>query len=216
MNVYIDPMERIYYFVGSAECKGCKQLIESNLILHIKWRQKKQSSKETYCWGCAEKIQDNELVTENYTCIITEEISSDFVPIFFLPPSLINKNDFGVFNITEIMKGSEAEIIDRTRYAGRTDQHAALEEVKKNKLILEKRDLELGDSSFVIRDQDLEAEQEFRKKISKGDTRKALDEMDGYQRSRKQIKVDFESFFDQLKNSVPAIEYEEKKQLERD
>ncbi len=143
----------VYFYVASGDlplCPACQKEIDKNLVYHTVWN-KKEDDVRTYHVSCFKKIHPRGYVDEFKTCVVVNEIPEDSLPIFERRPSLINKNGLNTFNVSEITKGSEAQIIDRTRIANDPHQSKMLD-FEQNLVEFEKREEELGDSLFIVND----------------------------------------------------------------
>ncbi len=193
-NLLIDKKENIFYYFAKETpiCNSCKNECFDTLILHQTWDRKRGNHKEhTYCINCMDKIRkygEDELKT----CVITYTMMEHLDLIIKQPAQLVGSSSTWDSNV--IYKG-EGEIVDNTKYAGRIDTNAT-QKIEHNKKLLEQRDKELGDNAYGF----IAKEQE---KVLKGIPRTPYKD-----------ELDIDSFFDNIKNSVPAIEQKEKKLLE--
>ena len=208
-NLYFSKKTGNRYYLGEAYCNRCKELIENNLFLNFHWSRKNKPIFETYCFNCLKDMKDHgREVKEQNSYVVVESFDSlpeDSYPIYPSPPTLISPRNFNVFEAAFV--NSEAEIIDNTRLAGRSDPAAAVE-FKKNKEMLEKKDEELGKSAFLLndiaRDQELT---ERDKKFGRNKYKKT------YREELPKDNFDVDKHLEGVKDSTPLIDEEDKKLL---
>lgn len=146
INIYFEPSEKQMYAEGFYICQQCRTEITEQMFFKCYWGKK--SRIETYCIKCFDKFNDHYSVVDECYPVILDIIPETAIPILLQPPQLANKNGFTIFEVGNILKNSEAQIIDHTRLAGRIDRNAMLE-VQKNKELLDNRNIELNSKPDV-------------------------------------------------------------------
>lgn len=141
IDIWFDPKTKKCYAQKEFKCETCSEIIKDIIIYNVTWHKK--TNIDTYCFGCFDKIKERiSVVEETYTCILMEKVPDSAVPIYLQPPTLTNRKFMTVFQVGEIMKNSDAEIIDNTRLAGRKDVQGELD-YNENKRLLNQRNKEL-------------------------------------------------------------------------
>lgn len=168
-NLFFNEKEKIYFYVNynnAVVCNICKKKITSSLVYHLIW-MRKRSYARIYHINCLGNVHVMGFVDEFKTCVLVKDIPNDSLPVFERRPSFVNKSELNTFQVSEIVKNSEAEIKDRTRIAKNKSQ-SIMPEFERNLLSFKKREEELGNSFFIcrdiVRDKQLQLEYESREK----------------------------------------------------
>ncbi|HIG92783.1 TPA: hypothetical protein HA234_01135 [Candidatus Woesearchaeota archaeon] len=152
-KLFYSEKNEVYFYVTEGKfslCKVCLKEIDKNLVYHTVWT-KKNAEIRTYHVRCFEKIHNRGYIDEFKTCVVIDTIPEDSLPVFERRPALTNKNDLSTFNVSEITKNSEAQIIDRTKISKDPNQSKTID-FERNVLTYRKREEELGDSIFITYD----------------------------------------------------------------
>ena len=168
---------------------------------------KRASSVRLYHLNCLEKVHVFGFVDEFKTCALVNEIPKDSLPVFERRPSFVNKNELNTFQVSDILKNSQAEIKDRTRISKDPNQ-SIMPEYNQHYLLLQKKDEELGNSFFIskdiIKDKQLQIETSNE---DKDDTNKVIEEI---------INKDKQKKKKELSENKPKRELVYKEELDKD
>lgn len=152
-RIFFSEKEGVYYYVtygDSPSCDVCNEEINRVLVYQTIWMKKSEDVK-THHVRCFKKIQHRGHVDEFKNCVVIEDVPEDVLPIFERRPTLTNRSGYNVSEVSKILKGSEAEIKDRTRISKDPSQYQTIG-YEKNLISFKKRDEELGPSIFLLND----------------------------------------------------------------
>lgn len=168
-RIFFSKKNNIYYYVTYGEfpnCNICHKEISRTLVYHTSWRKNSEEIR-TYHIGCYQKISSRGLVDEFKTCAVIEQMPEEAHPVFERTPVLANANGASTFEVSKILKGSEAEVKDKTRVSKNQKQYLD-PYYEKNQKMFKKKEEELGHSIFLLqdlrRDELLQIEHEKKKK----------------------------------------------------
>lgn len=155
-KLFYDQKKEVYYYVYGEEiptCNSCGKDLEDNCFYFTDWKYKPRKVKDVkknhlVCSNCTNKPELSGYIQEKKHCLVVSQLPLKLMKQLILvpdnPPSLAqSKGNISVFQVEEIMKGSEAEIIDNTRLAGKQD-YQGIEDYEKAQLQFQKREEELS------------------------------------------------------------------------
>ncbi len=152
-KLFFSKKENIYYYVTYGElpaCEICHEEIDRILVYHTSWRKRSEELR-MYHIKCYHKIIPRGFIDEFKTCVVVDEMPEDIHPVFERRPVLANSTGSSTFDVFKLVKGSEAEIKDRTKFARDHDQ-CFFPHYKKNLKMFEQKEEELGPSCFILKD----------------------------------------------------------------
>lgn len=152
-KLFFSKKENIYYYITYGElpaCDICHEEIDRILVYHTSWRKRSEEIR-AYHIRCYHKIIPRGFIDEFKTCVVVDEMPEDIHPVFERKPVLANSAGSSTFEVFKLLKGSEAEIKDRTKFARDPDQ-CFFPDYKKNLKMFEQKEEELGPSRFILKD----------------------------------------------------------------
>lgn len=152
-KLFFSKKENVYYYVTYGElpsCEICHKEIDRILVYHTSWRKRSEEIR-TYHIKCYHKIIPRGSIDEFKTCVVVDEMPEDIHPVFERRPVLANSGGSSTFEVFKLVKGSEAEIKDRTKFA-RDHGQWSFPCYKKNLKMFEQKEEELGFSGFILKD----------------------------------------------------------------
>ena len=152
-RIFFSKKENVYYYVTYGEfpnCNACHKEVNRTLVYHTSWR-KSGDEVRMYHIGCYQKISLRGVIDEFKTCVVTDKMPEEAHPVFERSPSLANSSGASTFEVSKILKGSEAEVKDRTKLA-KDPNHCIEMHYEKNLKMFKKKEEELGYSNFLLQD----------------------------------------------------------------
>lgn len=225
IDLWFNPKTTLYYHKEGTICESCEEEIMETLVHIVNWGKK--SSIQKYCMNCHNKTKESlYIVREIKICSVKAKIPKGCIPVFVQPPQLANTRGLHTSQVGEIMRGSEAEIIDNTKFFGRegytfqisdSRDFIPISEFQAENKLLEQRDAELGDNVATM----IVKQKEALLQIAEVNKDKSLTWEEKLRKER-QIKesvkvkeVDVDSFFEQVISSELLLtEIQEVKKIE--
>jgi len=168
-RIFFSKKEGVYYYVTYGNyplCGACNEEINKTLVYQTIWMKRSEDIK-TYHVLCFKKIQLRGYIDELKTCVVVEEIPDDVLPIFERRPTLANISGSNTSEVFKILKGSEAEVKDRTKISRNQTQYQSIG-YQENLNRFKKRDEELGLSgpllSDIRKDEIMQKKNEYKRK----------------------------------------------------
>jgi len=152
-RIFFSKKENVYYYVTYGEfpnCNACHKEVNRTLVYHTSWR-KSGDEVRIYHIGCYQKISLRGVIDEFKTCVVTDKMPEEAHPVFERSPSLANSNGASTFEVSKILRGSEAEVKDRAKVSKDPGQYID-PHYQKNLKMFEKKEKELGYSAFLLQE----------------------------------------------------------------
>lgn len=212
LNLYYSTEKGCYFFHLQEEhplCSKCKGEINATLIYHTIW-SKNYDKVLMYCLKCIQNISLRGLVDELKYCVIASKLPSDALPIFERRPSLMHKGGLSTFQVSEIIKNSEGDIIDRA-IVSKDPNQSVMAGVERNLINFQKREEELGYSVFLLQDlardelkqlEEQKKENSLQNAAAKYNGEEKIKRKKAYEEELPIEEVDKEQFFEALQNSA--------------
>ena len=110
IRLFYSQKTKNYYYITPEDifCYNCKNQITENFILHHSWGKRYYEHK--YCLFCRKKIRKFGIREVDKLCIYSKKFNNKLIPVFTIPPPVMNSSEQDVFKMAE--QKTEAEIID--------------------------------------------------------------------------------------------------------
>src|SRR3972149_10144476 len=101
IELFFNHRQKMYFFVGRANCNHCKKDIFPVTILRLCWT-KKGGDTLHYHPDCIEHFNSNKyIIFESKNCLVSDHIPPNCAPVLIRPPEM-SKGEMSVFEASEL------------------------------------------------------------------------------------------------------------------
>lgn len=119
IQLYLDPKDKVYYFVNSnnVTCNNCNNELVGVVFIKVVW-DKLGSGVQYYCSKCSNHYKKDVKATfiERFGAIITNNVNRNYEFVLLSKPVLKPVSDLSVFDTDSI---ESDKVVDKTVYSNR-------------------------------------------------------------------------------------------------